>query len=101
MWKRIALSRHPTLESAEHAFGANAHARMTGAQIVAAHQAGSLSYDHVGRKGGAGGPAFASDVSNGSWLGTTCEIRLGALPGNANWFSVQQFLTQVLPDAQG
>ena len=87
-----ALRRHEELESRGPVFGQYADAKMTGAEIHAAHGDGPLAFDFVGRAGGVNGDRFREDVATGRWRTTAYEVRSGARPGNPNWFPVGQFL---------
>jgi hypothetical protein len=87
-----ALRRHKELESRDATFGRNAQDKLTGAEILAAHGEGTLAYDHMGRTGGVEGAAFREDLATGRWRTTLYEVRDGTLPGNLNWFRIEELI---------
>jgi hypothetical protein len=52
-------------------------------------------YTHVGRSGGADGPALAQDLATGRWMTQAYEVRVGALPENRNWLPIEDFLARL------
>jgi hypothetical protein len=87
----ISLERYDELASDEPSFRVNPDDLLTGADIVAAHGAGTLLYPWIGRQGG-NGKGLAGDIASGSWRGRMYEVRLEPLPGNLNWFPMSEFL---------
>jgi len=74
------------------AFGANAHAQMTGAEIVAAaHVPDGAVHTVMGRNGGINGKLLAADVATGAWRTQSYEVRTDGIP-NRNWFLISDFL---------
>jgi hypothetical protein len=90
----VALRAHRDLESRGPAFGRNAHDKLTGAEIHAAHGEGTLQFDHIGRSGGLDGWRFHEDIDSGRWRTTRYEVRNGHLSGNPNWFTMVEFLSR-------
>lgn len=91
---RMALNRYEHLKSPELTFGSNAQGRLTGAEIVAGHQAGTLEFGWVGRSQGALGAAWTGDVQSGSWRSRTYEVRVDPIDA-PNWWMISDFVTAV------
>jgi hypothetical protein len=85
-----ALGSYKALVSLPGAGGANAHSRATGMDLKA--QGVGPGWTHVGRVGGLHGPVLQHDIGSGGWSTHAYEVRVGALPGNGNWFSIGDFL---------
>ena len=90
-----ALHRYKDLVSLPGTGGVNAHSRATGAELQA--QGAGPGWTHVGRSGGLHGPVLAQDIATGGWVTQSYEVRVGALPGNRNWFAVEDFLALLPP----
>jgi hypothetical protein len=90
----VALGAHRDLESRGPVFGRNAHDKLTGAEIHAAHGEGTLRFDYLGRSGGLDGSTLQEDIATGRWRTTRYEVRSGPLPDNPNWFSMVEFLAR-------
>lgn len=76
-------------------FGANAHAQLTGAEIVAdAHVADTSRYTVMGRSGGINGTLLAADIATGAWRTQLYEVRTDDQP-NRNWFPIAEFLQRL------
>jgi hypothetical protein len=86
-----ALDRYDELKSRGPEFGQFRDATMTGADIVAAHEAGALAYTYMGRNRGIDGPDLAGDLADGSWRTRHYEVRLEALTSR-NWFPISVFI---------
>lgn len=91
---RMALDRYEHLKSPGLTFGSNAQGRLTGAEIVAGHQAGTLEFSWVGRSQGALGAAWTGDVQSGSWRSRTYEVRVDPIDA-PNWWMISDFVTAV------
>lgn len=77
------------------AFGINAHASLTGAELVAAaHSTDPPTYTVMGRNGGLAGKLLAADVATGGWSTQLYEVRRDGEP-NRNWFQIAAFLDLV------
>lgn len=77
------------------AFGINAHAALTGAELVAAaHSTDPPVYTVMGRNGGLAGKLLAADVATGGWRTQLYEVRRDGEP-NRNWFPIAAFLDLV------
>ena len=92
-----ALHSYSALVSLPGEPGANGHGRATGAELQA--HAADPWWTHVGRSGGLHGQLLALDVATGGWLTHSYEVRAGALPGNPNWFALEDFLALVAAPA--
>jgi hypothetical protein len=89
---RSALDRYDELASPEPTFRGNADELLTGEDIVKGHAGGTLPYEWVGCQGGLNGKLLAEDIAAARWREREYEVRVDALPGNHNWFSVAQFV---------
>lgn len=92
-----ALHQYGDLVSLPGTGGVNAHARVTGAELQA--QGAGPGWTHAGRSGGLHGPLLTEDITSGRWATHPYEVRVGALPGNRNWFTVRDFLGLLPPPA--
>lgn len=86
-----ALARYDDLVTR---FKPNDDARLTGADIVAAHQAGTLIYGAIGRTGGLTGNQLRTDIDSGAWHDVQYQVAKEH-PGNRNWFTITEFLDLV------
>lgn len=92
---RAALARYADLASPEPTFGTNAHAILTGQDIIDGFYAEALEFTWVGRRGGLNGAALKNDLVNGTVRGRSYEVRRNPLPSNRNWFPVKDFVGKV------
>jgi hypothetical protein len=74
-------------------FGNNKDARLSGAEIVDLHGAGTLPNSSVGWTGGLAGSPFQNDIRSGAWRTKSYEVRHAA-PPNDNWFSIAGFIAK-------
>lgn len=88
---REALDRYDDLVSRGPSFGKNADAKMTGADIVAAHAEGTLEFAYMGRADGIRGDALRIDIESGSWRTRHYEVRYHPLE-QKNWFPIPNFV---------
>jgi hypothetical protein len=86
-----ALTRYDDLVTR---FKPNDDARLTGADIIAAHQAGTLIYAAMGRAGGLTGSQIRTDIDSGAWHDVQYQVAK-VHPGNRNWFTITDFLELV------
>ena len=72
--------------------GKNNERKLSGEDLAAKHAAGERF--QVGRVGGLKGRAFAQDLETGTWRKQLYETSTAAMSElNANWFSLDQFVT--------
>lgn len=88
---REALDRYEDLVSRRSAFGVNADAKMTGADIVAAHAEGTLEFTYMGRAEGIDGEPLRCDIDSGAWRTRQYEVRVEPLE-QKNWFPIPKFI---------
>ena len=92
----LALDRYPQLRSKRPAPGANAWALVTGAELLAGYEAGTLAAGSwVGRGGGASGRLLDEDLASGAWRDRAYEWSGASAAPNRNWLSLRQFAQQV------
>jgi len=96
---RVALERYDQLAAPSGlTFGANAEAKLTGAEICRRHRDGTLGLGWMGRAGGLHGAKLAQDLSTSRWNRQRYECSSEAT-GKPNWFTVAEFVAKV--DALG
>jgi hypothetical protein len=86
-----ALTRYDDLVTR---FKPNDDARLTGASILTAHLAGTLTYAAMGRTGGLAGSQIRADIDSGTWRDVQYQVAK-VHPGNRNWFAIADFLDLV------
>jgi hypothetical protein len=92
-----ALGRYDDLKSVSALRGQNKDADLTGAQIVAGHQAGTAEFTYMGRFRGLNGPELAKDITTGAWRTQSYEVRVQPLDA-PNWFPISAFLNKLPSD---
>lgn len=65
---------------------------LAGAKLVTRWLAGDPTWPYMGAQGGLGGKRVTERIANGSWATTLYQCRHEPLPGNANWFTVADFV---------
>lgn len=88
-----ALERYSSLVGDQTS---NAHAHLSGLEIVEGAAQNSFEYQHMGRQGGTKGKMLFEDFGpEGRWRGQIYQVRTTPLPGNpTNWFSIAEFCTR-------
>lgn len=77
-----------------------ADAKVTGEDLLAAHQAGDRGFLAVGRNGGLAGASFQNDLATGDWRTWSYEVsRLAEAAQQRNWFTIDEFIQAVGPTA--
>lgn len=70
--------------------------RLTGADIVEQHHAGTATYTFMGRSGGITGTQLQADIDTGNWRTTNYQVA-STHPGNRNWFTTAEFVALASP----
>lgn len=97
----LALDRYPQLRSQRPAPAANAWALVTGAELLAGYDAGTLaSGSWVGRGGGASGRLLDEDLASGAWRDRAYEWSGAPTAPNRNWLSLSEFAQRVAAATQ-
>ncbi|GAA2170137.1 hypothetical protein [Pedococcus bigeumensis] len=87
-----ALRRYPDLVSK---WAGYQDGDLAGAKLVERHLAGDPTWPYMGAQGGLNGSRVADRIANGTWATTLYQCRHEALPGNPNWFSVEEFVQRL------
>jgi hypothetical protein len=92
----LALDRYPRLRSERPAPRANAWTLVTGAELLAGYDAGTLAAGSwVGRGGGASGRLLEEDLASGAWRERAYEWSGAPTAPNRNWLSLGDFAQRV------
>lgn len=89
-----ALVRYNELVSPSDTYGKNAEDHLSGI-VIQSLSAEKRAIALMGRTGGLDGAALQADLTSGKWRTHKYEVRYSPLPGNANWFPVESFLTRL------
>ena len=73
----------------------NCDAIIRGREIYDGHETAGFRYAWMGRSGGLSGQNIQDDVRSGGWRTQEYEVRMDALEGNRNWFSIVEFIELV------
>ncbi len=90
----LALKSWAELASVPLAYGQNAEATHTGAEILSLFST-DPSIVIMGRAGGLHGPLLTQDVAADTWRQQTYEVSSASDPPNSNWFRVEDFMSIV------
>jgi hypothetical protein len=93
----VACSRWNKLAARPPKFTKNAHAILTGAQIVALAHGDVVEYAYVGRAGGAKADGkLADDIARGTWRDQPYQVRRDPPTGSSrNWLPIDDFVALV------
>ncbi len=94
-----AISQYEVLKSPPGflGFGAHAHGRMSGQEILDRFQKGTCEFQTMGRLAGLRGQKFLHDIAQGHWREQKYEVNESGDPETIgwNWFRIEDFVKLV------
>ncbi len=76
-------------------FGQNCDAKISGQEIYDRYRRADTTYTWMGRIWGLSGQKLQKDIETGKWRKQKYEVSCDPLPGERNWFPIEDFIKKI------